>query len=265
MFEFARFQRFALAQAAELWRGWARFLLVCVIVHFVLILLLLSKDMGYRGLALLNQADIYLSGLFVTATIFAARHFQGMARRESAVVILMRPASAFEKWLFAVLLVLVAYPLAFSVVFQVCNAPSALYAQGAVKAALAQGLPADESYWLDAADYGVLMPWQVFVGARGFIGTALWLASLQGFALWGSLYFRAMPFISTIVAGFVLVLFLIFLGTVAGNGADTFLAWWGQPQPEAGYYRVVMPLAWLLLPGLLWLAALFALQEREVA
>lgn len=265
MFEPARFLRLARAQVAELWRGWAWFLGIGVMVHFVLVLLQLSAGMGYRNFGIDYQVGLYFTGLFITGAIFAGRHFQGMSRRESAVVLLMRPATAFEKWLFAAIVVIVAYPLAYSLAFQICNVPSALYAQAAVMADLARAPADDSASWVDATRFGVMMPWHAFETWRILLGTFLMLASLTGFALWGSLYFRVMPFILTIVTGFVLLLLMILLVTVADGRPDTFLGWWSKVPPADGAHRFLMPLAWVLLPGLLWLAALFALREREVA
>lgn len=265
MFEPARFLRLARAQVAELWRGWAWFLGIGVMVHFVLVLLHLSAGTGYRSFGIDYQAGLYLVGLFITGAIFAARHFQGMARRESAVVLLMRPATAFEKWLFAAIVVIVAYPLAYTLAYQICNVPGALYAQSAVMADLASA-PTDQAVvWEDGSRYGVMMPWHVFDTWRTLLGVSLMLASLTGFALWGSLYFRVMPFILSIVTGFVLLLVMIFLVTVTDGRPDTFLGWWTDQPPVDGAHRFLMPLAWGLLPALLWLAALFALREREVA
>ena len=269
MFDPARFLRLARAQWAEQWRSWAWFLGVGVIVHFVLMLLVLFADTrGHRGLHVGLQTGIFFSGLFITAPLFAGRYFQGMARRESAGVLLMRPASVFEKWLLAALVVLVAYPLAYALAFQVCNLPSALYAGARVAHEVANGIAGPPINYLgQPADFGPMLPWQVFESPAELAHVFLSLATLQGFALLGSLYFRTLPFIKTIVAGFLLLLLLILVVVLTQAEADVFLQWWDgrRPRPSGGLLPVLMPLAWCLVPALLWLAALFALREREVA
>lgn len=195
MFEGARFLRLARAQWAEQWRTWAWFLGVGVIVHFVLMMLVLFADSrGHRGLNHELQSMIYLAGFYLTAPIFAARYFQGMAHRESATVLLMRPAAAFEKWLLAVLVVLVAYPLAYVLAFQVVNLPASLYAQARVAAEVAGGVagPAMD-YRGNLARFGPLPPWQLFDDWREAVHLFLFVATLQGFAVLGSLYFRRRP------------------------------------------------------------------------
>lgn len=268
MFEPARFVRLARAQWAEQWRTWAWFLGIGIIVHFVVLaLLLFSGENGHRSLNASTQAGIFLAGLFITGTIFAGRYFHGMARRESAGLLLMRPASAFEKWLLAVLVVAVAYPLAYALAFQVCNLPAALYASGRVAAEVAAGGESPINYMGDWGRYEPVLPWQVFESRGAFLSVMLWLGTLQAFAMLGSLYFRTMPFIKTIVAGFVLMLLLIFITAVGGDG-DVFLSWWTpglQERPTEGLAPILIPLAWFAVPALTWLASLFALRERQVA
>lgn len=269
MFDASRFLRLARAQFAEQWRTWGWFLGVGVIVHFVLMMLVLFADSrGHRGLHQELQAMILFAGFYLTAPIFAARYFQGMARRESAGIILMRPASAFEKWLLAAGVVLVAYPLAYALAFQVVNLPASLYAEVRLAAELAGGVagPAFD-YRGNQPVFGPLLPWQAFDGWREAVHVFLFVATLQGFGLLGSLYFRAMPFIKTVVAGFVLLLAVIFVVIVTDGRVETFLGWWepDRVRPNDGLLPVLMPLAWCLVPGLVWLAALFALREREAA
>ena len=46
---------------------------------------------------------------------------------------------------------------------------------------------------------------------------------------------------------------------------DYFLGYWEESTEAIGWRRVFHPIAWFAIPGLLWLGALFALREREVA
>lgn len=265
MFDPARFLRLARAQWAEQWRGWAWFLGVCVILHFVALLLMVSGSHGFLELHLDAQRMLYFVGLFLTGPVFAGRYFQALAQRESAGVLLMRPASSFEKWLLALLVVLVAYPLAYSLAFQVLNLPSALYALG-LKTAAAPLDPNDPgATWWSLQEYGVLWPWTAFAERGTFATTGLWLAIFTGFAVLGSLYFRALPFLKTLVVGFVVFLLLVLVVELLDGRPEQFFTWWIAEDPPAGWRAIFLPAAWLLVPGLLWLGALFALRERQVS
>lgn len=270
MFDPARFLRHARAQWAEQWRTWAWFLAIGIIVHCVLLLLVLfAGDRGYRAYSHDMQAGLFVTGFIVTAPIFAARYFQAMARPESEGVLLMRPVSAFEKWLLALVVVVLAYPLAYALAFQVGNVPAALYAGLQVAADVAAD-PKDVpiNALREPATFSPILPWQAFDSARSALGTFLTVAAWQGFAVTGCLYFRRMPFVKTVVAGFVLLLVLIFLGLLFESHSAIFLSWWAREGLASSLplsHRILVPLAWWLVPGLLWLAALFALREREVA
>lgn len=268
MFDLSRFLRLARAQWSEQRRVWLWFLGVVVILHFVVLLLnlLLTDEIG-RSHTFTHggQEAMYFLGLFVTAPVFAGRYFVGMARPESAGVLLMRPASLFEKWLLAAAVVLVAYPLAYSLVFNLLNLPTALYAQAANAALLAEPREAETREWLVSTyDFKVFLPWHAFDEDRALLVSFLMLSSLSGFAVLGSLYFRAMPFIKTLLAAFVLLLLVILVVSLAGSNAEPYFGYWhadSLPDWRNGFLAV----AWFGIPGLLWLANLLALHEREVA
>jgi len=269
MFDLTRFARLARAQWAEQYRSYAWFLGIGVIVHFVLLLVLLPGRSGFMALSTNGQASIYFAGLFLTAPIFAARYFQAMARRESAGVLLMRPASGFEKWLLAVLIVAVLYPVAYSVAFNLCNIPAGLIAQARAADALA-ALPPDEIHFrleqLRPEKFQLFLPWHWLDKAREVAETLLMLGFLQAFAMLGSLYFRTTPFIKTVLAGFLLLLASILALSLAEFRSESvFLDYWSTDTPPVGWQAWFVPMAWFLVPGLLWLACLFALREREVA
>ncbi|KFN49934.1 hypothetical protein P873_08810 [Arenimonas composti TR7-09 = DSM 18010] len=241
-------------------RTWAWFLGVGVIVHCLLVLALLLPGAGSFTLSKASQGGLWIAGLVITGTIFAGRYFQAMARRESALLLLTRPATAFEKWLLAVLVVAVAYPLAYTLAFQICNIPAGLIA--ASQAGELMAISGDSYAYLKPEDYGVLRPWQA-MPAAGWATLVPVVLALQGFALLGSLYFHRWPFIKTLVAGFGLMLVLILIAGVGGN--DTFFAFWHERDRHGLPAQLVLGGTWLLIPALVWLAALFALQERQEA
>lgn len=268
MFDLSRFLRLARAQWAEYRRTYAWFLGIGIIVHFVLLLVLLSGNRGYTLLTVDGQAAFYFVGLFLTAPLFAARYFQAMARRESAGLLLMHPASKFEKWLLAMAVVAVLYPVAYSLAFYVCNAPAALYAESAaafdaaMRAKEGAAARADSMAW---ETYGLFLPWSEFESWRSAVALALVLTSLQAFAVLGSLYFRSFPAVKTVVVAFVLMLFLMLVETIGGGQTALFKGYWTHSRELVAWQQWFFPVAWFAIPALLWLASLFALGEREVA
>jgi hypothetical protein len=268
MFDLSRFLRLARAQWSEQRRAWLWFLGILVMLHFVALLMnfMVADEIGgSHNFSHGGQEGLYFFGLFLTAPVFAGRYFLGMARPESAGVLLMRPASLFEKWLLAAVVVLVAYPLAYSLAFCLLNVPTALYAQAAHEALVA-GLPEDhvQHGMLALLEFRVFLPWHAFDEPALMLVIFLSLATLQGFAVLGSLYFRTMPFIKTMLAAFLLLLLVILVEEVVGShGSPLFGHWGDEPLPD--WRSAFLTLAWFGVPGLLWLGCLFALQEREVA
>ena len=229
MFELTRFLRLARAQWAEYWRTYAWFLAIGVIVHFVLLLVLLSGKRGFSLLTTDGQGAFYFAGLFLTAPLFAARYFQAMGKRESAGLLLMRPASKPEKWLLAMLVVAVLYPVAYSLAFYICNAPAAFYAESA--AAFDAAMRAKEGGDAEARSmawgtYGLFVPWRDIESWRSALGLAIYLTSFQAFAVLGSLYFKSFPALKTLVAAFVLLLFFILVETIGGAQTALFRDYW---------------------------------------
>lgn len=270
MFDAARFSRLAKAHWAEHRRAYAWFIGIGIMVHFVLLLAVMSGKNGFSALASDGQSVFYFLGLYTTAPIFAARYFQQMSARESALLVLMRPASALEKWLLAFMFVAIAYPLVYTLAFYVCNIPAWLIAKAQMQQALQLAIANDAT----ATGYGMLDPdrYKLFFvlneveNKRGLIAIGLSLASFQAFAVLGSLYFRAMPFIKTILAAFLILLLVIGLVAVFESRPDVFFGYWQQGSHMlTQQQRALYPVAWAGVPILLWLSCLLALREREVA
>lgn len=268
MFDAVRFGRLAAATWSENRRPWAWFFVVGIIVHVLLVLAIVPFEGGHQAAGFEGQAAIWFTGLYLTAPIFAARYFQSMSRRESALVTLMRPASAFEKWLLAVIVVAVLYPVAYCMAFQVAGFPSWVWARVVAGGELAENLArmqpslqaeAKEQF---AEAYRYFLPWRSRTEWRVVLPILL---ALQGFAVLGSLYFRSLPFIKTLVVAFGLLLLLILAGAVFDGDPGLFFGYWNGEARLAPWQAVVLPAAWIGVPALLWFAALVALREREVA
>ncbi|KFN43671.1 hypothetical protein [Arenimonas oryziterrae] len=267
MFKLTRFRRLAAAHWAEQWRTYAWFLGIGVIVHFVLVLILLLPDDGFRALSTGGQAAFFYTGLYLTAPIFAGRYFQAMTRPESSLVLLMRPASSFEKWLLAFLVVAVAYPLAYILAYNVCNIPAGLIAAAQAHNAYVLSAAAGNDnlgYLLKPENFELYFVWEHIDRAYLWM-VILSLGALQGFAVLGSLYFRAMPFIKTILAAFFVLLAVIFLASVLSTQPDLFFGYWSSVWELPTWQSTLFAAAWVGVPVLLWIACLFALREREIA
>src|SRR5207342_1092026 len=97
MFDLHRFGRLARAHWAETWRKYAWFLAAGVLLHLVISIICFAGKKGFTAFSTDGQTALYFSGLFVLTPIFAGRYFLPMSNRASALLALMRPASAFEK------------------------------------------------------------------------------------------------------------------------------------------------------------------------
>lgn len=271
MFELRRFGCLARAHWAESWRKYAWFLAAGVLLHLVISIIYFATNRGFAAFDTHGQTDFYFVGLFVLTPIFAGRYFLPMATRASALLALMRPASVFEKWLLAVLIVAVLYPLAYTLAFYLIDAPDQWLAYGQAKhQALLQALDSvkhpvgDRSTGLKP-DYSLVAPWGLFDDWHQAAGTLLLLCSLEGIAIFGSLYFRTVPFIKTVLSCLLLLLVTMLLSTVFHSQPDVLLAYWGHKRPLFPLQELFYPALWLAFPGLFWLASFLALKEREIA
>lgn len=273
MFDPRRFLRLAHAQWAEQWRTYAWFIAICVLLHFVLCLIMLVGKDGYMAFSTTRQGGLFYAGLFLTAPIFSARYFQSLSERGPALLVLMRPATAFEKWLLAFVVVALLYPLVYSLAFEICNFPAHLIAKAQaaqrLQELMQQVTPGeDEQNWMKEAltpeNYQLYLPFSNDEDWRVLVTVFLSLGLLQAFAMLGSLYFRRMPFIKTLVTGFLVLLATIFVSEVTSADSTLFMGYWGGDAELSRWQGIFYPAAWLLVPSLLWLASFFALQEREL-
>jgi hypothetical protein len=268
MFNMQRSLRLANAHWAEYRKAYAWFIAIGIMVHFVLLLVMLSGYEGLRSLTTDAQGAIYYSGLFLTAPIFAARYFQKMSKRESALIILMRPASVFEKWLLALLIVAVLYPLIYTLAFYVCNLPAALLAKSHVQQYLLlhPEVDVDSNYYNRQPEkYALFFVLTSVKNSIQLIPIFLALMTCQAFAVLGSVYFKAMPFIKTLLAAFFILLACIFVSVLFGSNPDAFFQTWSAANLAQEPKDFMYLFTWFSVPALLWVSSFFALKEREVA
>lgn len=269
MFNMQRFLRLANAHWAEYRKPYIWFIGIGVMLHFVLMLIIFSDNNGFNALSTDGQATIYYSGLFLTAPIFAARYFQKMSKRESALIILMRPVSVFEKWLLAFLVVAVLYPLVYTLAFYICNIPAWWIAQVQAEQYLLLNpqlnKDATTGIYYSPKSYDLFFVFNSFKRWQDFVQIVLILTTLQSFAVLGSVYFKAMPFIKTLLFAFVILLVSIFMSIVSDSNPEAFFGFWDAKRFMKGPLHYFFLFAWLAVPGLLWLSSYLALKEREVA
>lgn len=271
MFDLRRFARLARAHWAESWRRYAWFLAAGVLLHLVISIICFASPRGFAAFDTDGQTGFYFIGLYVLTPIFAGRYFLSMSTRASALLALMRPASTFEKWLLAVLMIAVAYPLAYTLAFYLIDAPDQWLAYAQAKhQALQQMLDfakhpvGDKPDPFKPAQYALMVPWRIFDNWREAVGMLLLLCSLQGIAVFGSLYFRSVPFIKTVLACVLLLLASMLLPALFDSRPELVLGYWGHQRPLSSLQAVFYPGLWLVFPVLFWLASFLALKEREI-
>jgi len=265
-----RFLRLARAQFAEQWRGWAWFLAGVLLLGVVVAIFLAFS--GLDKFRTDSQEGFYYVGLYLFSPIFAGRFFLDMSNRASALLSLMRPASVFEKWLLAVLVVTVLWPLAYTLVFYVVDAPCAAIAYAQAKQVAAQAaleyaknpIPGDKPEAFRPELYQLFVPWGGWDGWRDAVQIGLWLLFAQGFAMFGSLYFRSVPFIKTLFSALLIVLVVALGAAMFDGNPELFLGYWDRTRPLADWQDLLYPALWFLAPAAFWLACYLGLREREI-
>lgn len=257
-----RFARLARAQWAEQRPQYLAHLLVCAMLYIVLLVFLL----GVSGAAALRtgvQTALYFGGLFLTGFVFAVRYFNAMAQRESALLALMRPASVLEKWALCVLVVAVAYPLAYSLLYLLVTWPARQVSVMVQAAWDAKTLRPD--------DFALFVPFVSAVNNQGLSALqqmafliALW--ALQAFAVAGSLYFPRAALLKTVALGFAIFALTSLVASMAGVRVEILFAWWSShnPVPLGLAGHALNAALWIGLPLLLWLQAYVHLQDKEL-
>lgn len=270
MFDLRRFGRLAKAHWAESWKSHAAFFGVAIVLHFIFVALALSGEKGYQAFRTDGQEGTYIIGLFLLGPVFAARQFREYARRDSALLALMRPASSFEKWLLVAAIVLLAFPVVYTLAFYVCDLPAWLIAKARVQeawAALSVEERLNQAPYLDGnpKNYHLLNPATVFSSWAQYLSVGLTLAFAQGFGVFGAIYFRTFPLVKTFLAGFSLVMLLALISEFCDSKPDAFIGVWDSERVLSTAQMIAYPVLWCALPAMLWLAVYLALKERELA
>lgn len=264
MFSPQRFRRLVAVHFAEHGRPYLWFLGIGIAVHACVWLLTTSGATKAEAYTDDAQAAIYVCGYLLSSLLFAGRYYAGLARSESSLTLLMRPASSIEKALLALLVVGLLYPLAYTLAFQVCNLPGAWLGEAAHDALVAAKDHAERNSYLIHMEYGPFLP---FVSdASQWLELDLFLGgtALQALVLAGALYFRRVAWLKTSVVLFVLLVLALPLLAIVTDATPWQLFWNATkngPTPALLAWKWVL---WLGVPALFWASTYFLLREREV-
>ncbi|PXX34925.1 hypothetical protein [Undibacterium pigrum] len=262
-----RFSRLLDAHWAEKRREYVWFFAVLAMLDLIFMVIFLGT--GHHALLrqfqLSGQVFWYMLGLLFSGLIFAGRYFKYQLNPGASLIALMRPASVFEKWLMAFLVISIFYPLAYTLLYMLLNYPAVMLAKAVVK------MSSCETCLYDFRLYFPFLTTDLVVDGTGNARPILneqmlffmTLSAAQAFIAAGTAYFKRSPVLRTL-----LVLFLLFV-----------LSIWTETSPQLGIFASVSDEAvhysmmeyllslglWLGVPVLLWAALYFFIKEREIA
>lgn len=267
VFDSARFLRLLRAHWAESWKTYAWFFGVSAIVNgIVLAMVLQSAGHQYSELQQSTQSTWYGFGLLVTGLVFATRYFEGFSGHGSTLIQLMRPASAFEKWCLAVLLVCILFPLAYTAVYACMNYPAVVYAKAhyVMPTNTNRAIPIFQIY-LPFTSLHVDPGPDVSVFGSELILASVFL-TVWAMCMSGRVFFKRAAVLKTWLVAFGLLLIGICIDTA---GKTWFLLdETSLGQPHSTFDSWDMALVWVMLAGvpfLLWIGLFFHIKEREVS
>ena len=276
-FSASRFVRLARSHWAEQRRGYGLFLLVVAALYALMLLIFMAMDHGRAAKTGFQSVSFYACLLF-SGAVFASLYFAALRRPESALLLLMRPATTTEKWALAAVFVLLAYPVAYGLAITAIHAVASVVGYQWDLAYVANLTIAGHqpSTLPDPADYTLFVPFIAYAKEHSAIqrnAQWAWLqiyVGLTGLALRGSIFCRKVAGLKTAVLAFVVFLLTLLWGSLFSFRPD-LLAWWELDKLPERTSSAAMPLVWsanglfwLAVPCLLWLCALLALQERDL-
>ncbi len=266
-FHLPRFGRYARAHLSEKKRAYFWHFAILVMLYFLLLVMMTVL----KTYATDMQMGFYYIGLLGTGSVFAVRYFAGLGQSGEALVTLMQPVSATEKWLLALLTIVIAYPLVYTLLFELMTYPVTLINQAMptlVEKYHNTHIPAHYQLFVPLTD----MPDADYIGIVGFQQWAFWLIyiGICGYALTASIYFKRWPLIKSLALGFSLSLLFLFAFAMAAELSSQhhpILLYWFERKDYNGDGVAVVAngLLWFIAPLLMWVASYFALQERDIA
>lgn len=256
-FSLRRFMRYARAHMSERRRAYFWHFAVISMIYFVILLMFLPDDEPRYEIH--TQMFFYYAGLIITGGVFALRYHSSLARPESALINLMQPVSAFEKWLLAITITIVVYPITYTLIYFIMTSPVVWLGQYLIESSEASN------------SYRLFVPLSHleyrYNSIRVVDQLPFWLiyTSLCGYALTTSVLFKRLPVIKSIALGFGI--FLLFLLTMISTAPDADVLYYLFDRRQSdfgalGYF--VSGLMWIVTPLLLLAASFRALKERDL-
>lgn len=274
-FSMRRFAQLMRAHYAEHQRTYFWFMLIAVILDLIYLSISFVAQSRvarplYYDFLLSQQVTRFTLALFATSFVFAGRHFKALQQPGPALTLLMRPGSAFEKCLLALLVVGVAYPVVFTCVYSLVNWPFVRLADALhTRTALCDGCPPQ------TLNFSLYVPFVTSLdGMSGSVGRGsgvlgqwvmlgmLW--TLQGVVLGGTVFFRRAGLSLTILTGFVVAVVLSAFGVTPHLEALFGQLRYGDLR-STSLETTLAVIVWGGLLGLSWVALYFHIREREVA
>ncbi|MES2041044.1 MAG: hypothetical protein V4495_24770 [Pseudomonadota bacterium] len=268
-FDINRFGRLLRAHWAESWREYAWFAGALVMLDLIAIVISFSTTSGSMIWQFQFQGQViwYMTGLALSGMIFAGRYFKYLLNPGASLIALMRPASVFEKWLMAFLIISIFYPLAYSLLYILFNYPAVQLAK-----MMSGSLSGCETC---ARDFRLYIPFLTTELAEKSINDAefflksqlfffMLLSGAQALIAGGTAFFKRSPVLRTVLFSFLLFVLSIWIGSAPQLGIFTRYYGEGVMQYSTMEYGLSLGL-WLGVPLLLWIVLFFHIKEREVA
>lgn len=267
VFLFQRFVRLLKSHWVENFYFYLWFVIFAMLIDIILNVLIFSADESHRYpiLHYSGQVGWYASGLFFSGLIFAGLYFRHMTNPGSALITLMRPASAFEKWLVMIVVVSVLFPLVYTFFYSLLQYPAVQLAKSLyVASESGKNIAPDFSFYVPfftseaVKDTNVSAP--LMLRMQIFTMITFWI--LQSLLLMGTIFFKQSPVLRTVLLAFLLT--LVFSGFAPRAPVQPF---WGASAQEQLLFGSLEQLnsfmAWIGLLGILWASLFYHLKERE--
>ena len=276
-FRWHRFCALVRVDLAERWRTYGGFLLSTLTIQLLIICWALFNSPQPSPMRYAGQMGWYYGFLMAFGAAFAFLLFAPMHKHGASMLALLRPASVFEKWLHAALLLLVLFPLAYTLVYLLVMLPA-----NGIAAAIEATRIAQQS--ASPVNQARLTAFQLFLplitrspdgdnvdSAQVFV--AWWYLIMSGFLSFALVRFRRAAAIKTIGLA-IIILILSGIALSSGNsGSDVVrqLNWLAllrgdSSDTSVGMHTIIANvLFWLVAPCLTWLSAWLALKEKDLA
>ncbi len=255
-FHLPRFRQYALAHWREKKRTYFWHFAILIMIYF-LILLIINNSYSTK-----EQSIFYYIGLVSTGFIFSLRYFSSLAKPESGLIELMQPVSTLEKWGLSVFLIMIIYPLVYSLLFVIMTLPVHWFTMATM------------SEYKDPNIYQLFIPLQDISTSNDYNNITvlaqmpLWslFFGCNSYALTTSIFFKRLPIIKSIALGFIIFLVFLLLAIAVEPDVETLIRYWFDSKT---YYLntwavILNILWWIVAPVLMLVASFFALKGRDL-